>query len=84
MGWGVMSFVCGISFLCGSTLVKEPLLQAGTIVILPQMFKSNVKPQQTKTVLCCKFINMSLKGKLGFINLVPIFQRLCFKGCKDL
>ena len=24
-GWSVMSFVCGMAFLCGSTLVKEPL-----------------------------------------------------------
>ena len=26
-GWGVMSCVCGIAFLCGSTLVKVPLQQ---------------------------------------------------------
>ena len=30
-GWGVMSCVCGMAFLCGSTLVKVPLLQAGTV-----------------------------------------------------
>ena len=46
-GWGVMSCVCGMTFLCGSTLVKVPLLQAGTVVIWPQMFKSDVKPKQT-------------------------------------
>ena len=34
---------------CGSTLVKVPLLQAGTVVISPQLFKSGVLPQQTKT-----------------------------------
>ena len=32
-GWGVMSCVCGIVFLCDSTLVKVSLLQAGTVVI---------------------------------------------------
>ena len=32
-GWGVMSCVCSMAFLCGSTLVKVPLLQAGTVVI---------------------------------------------------
>ena len=32
-GWGVVSCVCGMAFLCGSTLVKVPLLQAGTVVI---------------------------------------------------
>ena len=32
-GWGVMSCVCGMAFMCGSTLVKVPLLQAGTVVI---------------------------------------------------
>ena len=44
-GWGFMSCVCGMVFLCGSTLVKVPLLQtaAGTDVIGPQMFKSDVK-----------------------------------------
>ena len=34
--------VCGIAFLCGSTLVKVPLLQVGTVAILPHMFKSDV------------------------------------------
>ena len=32
-GLGVMSCVCGMAFLCGSTLVKVPLLQTGTVVI---------------------------------------------------
>ena len=32
-GGGVVSCVCGMAFLCSSTLVKVPLLQAGTIVI---------------------------------------------------
>ena len=27
-GWGVVSCVCGMTFLCGSTLVKVSLLQA--------------------------------------------------------
>ena len=48
-----MSCVCGMAFLCGSTLVKVPLLQAGTVVIWPQMFKSDVKPKQT--VYCALF-----------------------------
>ena len=46
--WGVMSCVYGMTFLCGSTLVKVPLLQAGTVAIWPQMFKSDVEPKQTK------------------------------------
>ena len=36
MGWDVMSCVCSMAFLCGSTLVKVPLLQIGTIAIRPQ------------------------------------------------
>ena len=54
-GWGVVSCVCGMTFLCGSTLVKVPLLQAGTVVIWPQMFQSDVKPTH-KEALCeqCK------------------------------
>ena len=46
-GWGVMSCVYGMAFLCGSTLVKVPLLKVGTITIWPQMLKSNIKQQQT-------------------------------------
>ena len=45
-----MSCVRGLSFLFCNTLVKVPLLQAGTVVIWTQMFKSDVyyyKPQQT-------------------------------------
>ena len=42
-GRGVMSCVCGMAFLCGSTLAKVPLLQAGTVAIWPQMFKTDVK-----------------------------------------
>ena len=30
-GWGVMSCVCGMTFLCCSTLIEVPLLQAGTM-----------------------------------------------------
>ena len=48
-GWCAMSCVCGMAFLFGSTLVKIPLLQAGTVVIWPQLFTSDVKPQQTDT-----------------------------------
>ena len=33
MGWGVMSYVCDIEFHSGSTFVKVPLLQAGTVAI---------------------------------------------------
>ena len=45
VGSRVMSCVCGIAFLYGSTLVKVSLLQAGTVAIWPQMFKCDVKPQ---------------------------------------
>ena len=31
-GLGVMSCVCNMAFLCGSTLVKVPLLQVSTVV----------------------------------------------------
>ena len=50
--WGIMSCVCGIAFLCGSTLIEVPLLQAGTVVIWPQMFKSDVKPKHTNKIEC--------------------------------
>ena len=33
MRWGVISCVCGMAFLCGSTLVKVSLLQVGTVAI---------------------------------------------------
>ena len=49
-GCGVMSWVCSLTFLCGSTLVKVPLLQAGTIAIWSQMFKSDNKTP-TKVLL---------------------------------
>ena len=49
-GWGAMSCVCGMVFLCGSTLVKVPLLQAGSVVIWPQMFKSDVKRKRTNII----------------------------------
>ena len=52
-GWGVKSCVCGMAFLCGSTLVKVSLLQAGTIVIRPQMFKSDVKPKTKQMTINC-------------------------------
>ena len=66
-GWGVMSYVCilwrggvschtscGMAFLCGSTLVKVPLLQAGTVAIWPQMFKHKQTNKMTLTH-CCLF-----------------------------
>ena len=31
--------LCGMTFLYGSTLVKVPMLQAGTVVVWPQMFE---------------------------------------------
>ena len=45
-----MSCVCCMAFLCGSTLVKVPLLQTSTVAIWPQMYKSDVKPKQTKVI----------------------------------
>ena len=46
-GWDAMSCVCCMVFLCGSTLVKVPLLQSGTVVVWPKiMFKSDVKPER--------------------------------------
>ena len=69
-GVGVVPCVCGMAFLCGSTLVKVPLLQAGTVVIWPQMFQSDVKPKQTnkqtnwnysKNCMCLPKLNLSLE-----------------------
>ena len=55
-GWGVMSWVCGMAFLCGITLVKVLLQQTGTVVIWPQMLLNNFKPYQTKqTCTALKF-----------------------------
>ena len=63
MGWSVMSCVCGMAFLCGSTLVNVPLLQAGTIAMWPQMFKSDVKPGLFLSILGkCHFFSI---GKLS-------------------
>ena len=36
-GWGVMSCICSMKFLCGSTLIKMPLLQVSTVAIWPQI-----------------------------------------------
>ena len=33
VGWGVMSGVCGMAFMCGKALVKVSLLQAGTVLL---------------------------------------------------
>ena len=30
--WGIMSFICGMIFQCGSTVVKVPQLQAGAFM----------------------------------------------------
>ena len=45
-----MSCVYSMAFLCGSTLVRVSLLQAATVAIWPQMFKSDIKPKQTKSI----------------------------------
>ena len=37
-----------VAFLCGSTMVEGPLLQADTVTIWHQMLKSNIKPQINK------------------------------------
>ena len=52
-----MSCVWGMAFLCGSSLVKESLLQAGTVTMSTQMFKSDVIPQRTKKSMQCHNIN---------------------------
>ena len=52
-GCGVMSCVCSMKFLCGSTLVKVPLLQVGTVTIWPQMLnpdKQTNKQTNSSTV----------------------------------
>ena len=43
-----MSCVCGMPFLRGSTLVKVPMLHAGTVAIWPQMFESEVEHETNK------------------------------------
>ena len=71
-GGDVMFCVCGMAFLCGSTLVTVPLLQAGTIEIWPQMFKSNVKPQQTEKLEMCRvqnvYTHIICNGWFGYIT----------------
>ena len=42
--WYVMSCICDMAFQCGSTLIKAPLLQAGTVAILRQMLKTMLNP----------------------------------------
>ena len=67
-GWGVVSCVCGMAFLCGSTLVKVPLLQAGTVVRWPQMFQSNVKPKQTNKQTNKKWTSMGCAFSYWTVN----------------
>ena len=43
-----MSCVCGMAFLCGSTLVKVPQLLHRRD--MTSIFKSDVKPKQTKLI----------------------------------
>ena len=38
---------CPVCTACHSCVVKVPLLQAGTVAILPQMFKSDVEYKET-------------------------------------
>ena len=52
-GLGVMSCVCGMTILCGSTLVKVPLLQAGTVATWSQMFKATLNPNKQTNLLLC-------------------------------
>ena len=49
-GWGVVSCVCGMTFLCGSALVKVPLLQVGLgiAVICNRCLKATLT-EQTNT-----------------------------------
>ena len=72
--WGVMSCVCSMAFLCGSTLVKVPLLQAGIIAIWPQMFKSDIEIKQTKCFNDHKESNNKLQVILFYF--INIWQHL--------
>ena len=65
-----MSCVCDMAFLCGSTLVKIPLLQADTVVIWPQMFKSDIKPKQTNKQ------SITLESKIPFFNILCLTQEI--------
>ena len=51
-GWGVMSCVCGMAFLCGSTLFKVPLLQVGTVAMLNPNKHKNKKIK----IICFVFL----------------------------
>ena len=48
-GWGVMPCVCGMEFLCGSTLVKEQLLKAGIVNITSDV-KAMLSPNKQTLV----------------------------------
>ena len=47
MGWGAIVLCLWNGMAVWQHNDKAPLLQEGTIMILPQMFKSDIKPQQT-------------------------------------
>ena len=76
-GWGVMSCVCVMAFQCGSTLFKVPLLQAETVAICPQMFDSDVNPQQKQT-------HKQIITKRNLIFYLCFFTRLHVEVLKDL
>ena len=80
---GVMSYVCSMAFLWGNTLVKVSLLQAGTIAIWAQVFKSDVKPLQTnKTHSFLTYLETSFLHHihLGFSVTVFEINVACFCG----
>ena len=73
-----MYCVCGIAFLCGSTLVKVPLLQAGTVAIWPQMFQSDVKPKQTNKKVTPSNVTFcrALPRTVGYLYVVGAASRV--------
>ena len=48
-GWGVMSCVCGMAFLCGSTLVKVHCYKQATSRYDLRCFKATLNPKQNKS-----------------------------------
>ena len=52
VGRCVLSCVCGMAFLCDNTLVKVLMLQAGTVMIWPQMFKTMWSLNEHSNKIC--------------------------------
>ena len=69
-GMSVMSCVYNMTFLCGSTFVKVPLLQAGTVTIWAPMFENDVQEKQTNPKVVKKLPVTTVPGSGAFFILI--------------